>query len=114
MEQLHLPTEEEVRAAIRQGEEAVIALVASLIKVIEVLATRQQALEDQLRKNSGNSGKPPSSDGFNRPAPKSLRKRSRKKSGGQTGHVGCTLKAVERPEHVEVHRVEQCVIAIFH
>ena len=49
MEQLHLPTEEEVRAAIRQGEEAVIALVASLIKVIEVLATRQQALEDQLR-----------------------------------------------------------------
>lgn len=109
MEQPRLPTEEEVRAAIREGEDAVITLVASLVKVIEVLATRQQALEDQIRKNSGNSGKPPSSDGFNRPAPKSLRKRSRKKSGGQTGHVGYTLKAVEKPEHVEVHRVEQCI-----
>lgn len=109
MEQLHLPTEEEVRAAMGEGEDAVIALVASLVKVIEVLATRQQALEDQIRKNSGNSGKPPSSDGFNRPAPKSLRKRSRKKSGGQIGHVGYTLKAVEKPEHVEVHCVEQCV-----
>jgi len=109
MEQLHLPSEEEVRAAIREGEDTVITLVASLVKVIEVLATRQQALEDQLAKNSGNSGKPPSSDGFNRPAPKSLRKRSRKKSGGQVGHIGYTLKAVEKPEHVEVHRVEQCV-----
>jgi transposase len=108
MEQLHLPTEEEVRAAIREGEEAVIALVASLIKVIEVLATRQQALEDRLAKNSRNSGKPPSSDGYDRPAPKSLRKRSRQKSGGQAGHSGYTLKAVEKPEQVEVHRVEQC------
>jgi transposase len=108
MEQLHLPTEEEVRAAIREGEEAVIALVASLVKVIEVLAARQQALEDQIAKNSRNSGKPPSSDGYDRPASKSLRKRSRKKSGGQAGHIGYTLKAVEKPEHVEVHRVEQC------
>jgi hypothetical protein len=103
-----IETEEEVRAAIREGEEAVIALVASLVKVIEVLATRQQALEDQIAKNSRNSGKPPSSDGYDRPAPKSLRKRSRKKSGGQAGHIGYTLKAVEKPEHVEVHRVEQC------
>lgn len=108
MEQLHIPTEEEVRAAIRKGEEAVVTLVASLVKVIEVLATRQQALEDQIAQNSRNSGKPPSSDGYNRPAPKSLRKRSRKKSGGQVGHIGYTLKAVEKPEHVEVHRVEQC------
>jgi transposase len=108
MEQLHLPTEEEVRAAIREGEEAVIALVASLVKVVEVLVTRQQALEDQIAKNSGNSGKPPSSDGYDRPAPKSLRKRSRKKSGGQAGHIGYTLKAVEQPEHVEVHAVAQC------
>ena len=108
MEPLHLPTEEEVRAAVREGEEAVIYLVANLVKVIEVLAARQQALEDQIAKNSSNSGKPPSSDGFNRPAPKSLRKRSRKKSGGQTGHIGYSLKAVEKPEHVKVHRVEQC------
>lgn len=105
---LRLPTEEEVRVAVREGEEAVVSLVANLIKVIEVLAARQQALEDQLAKNSRNSGKPPSSDGFNRPAPRSLRKRSRKKSGGQAGHIGYTLKAVEKPDHVKVHRVEHC------
>jgi len=108
MEPLRLPTEEEVRAVVREGEEAVMTLVASLVKVIEVLAARQQALEDQIAKNSRNSGKPPSSDGFNRPAPKSLRKRSRKKSGGQVGHIGYTLKSVEKPDHVHVHRVEHC------
>jgi transposase len=108
MEPLGLPTEEEVRKAVREGEEAVVILVANLVKIIELLAARQQTLEDQLAKNSRNSGKPPSSDGFNRPASKSLRKRSRKKSGGQPGHIGYTLKAVEKPEHVKVHRVEQC------
>jgi transposase len=108
MEPVRLPTEEEVRKAVREGEEAVVLLVANLVKVIELLAARQQTLEDQIAKNSRNSGKPPSSDGYNRPAPKSLRKRRHKKSGGQAGHVGYTLKAVERPEHVKVHRVEQC------
>jgi transposase len=108
MQPLRLPTEEEVRAAVREGEEAVIALVASLVKVIEALAARQQALEDQIAKNSQNSGKPPSSDGLNKPAPKSLRKRRGRKSGGQTGHIGYTLKAVEKPDHVNVHRVKHC------
>jgi len=103
---------EEIHAAYMQGEPAVQALLESWMKEViaftQSVEARVQALEDQIRKNSGNSGKPPSSDGFNRPAPKSLRKRSRKKSGGQAGHVGYTLKAVEKPEHVEVHRVEQC------
>jgi len=39
---------------------------------------------------------------------KSLRKRSRRKSGGQPGHRGETLRAVEKPDYVKVHRVEQC------
>lgn len=103
-----MPTEEEVRAAVREGEEAVVTLMASLVKVIEVLAARQQALEDQLAKNSRNSGKPPSSDGLSKPAPKSLRKRHRKKSGGQAGHIGYCLKSVEKPDHVKVHPVEHC------
>ena len=106
MEPLRIPSEEEINTAYEQGKEAVVTLIHSSMQQFLI---RIQALEDQIRKNSGNSGKPPSSDGFNRPAPKSLRKRSRKRSGGQTGHVGYTLKAVEKPEHVEVHRVEQCV-----
>lgn len=71
---------------------------------------RIQKLEDQLARNSRNSGKPPSSDGYDQPAPrpKSLRKRSRRKSGGQPGHPGETLRMVEKPDIVKVHRVQEC------
>ena len=74
------------------------------------IVERIQKLEDQLAKNSRNSGKPPSSDGYNQPAPrpKSLRKRTRRKSGGQRGHAGETLKAVEKPDVIQVHRVHEC------
>ena len=107
MPTLQLPSEKEIREAYKQGEEAVLALVqATFLALIE----RIQKLEDQLAKNSRNSGKPPSSDGYDHPVPrtKSLRKRSRRKSGGQPGHRGETLQAVEKPNHIKVHRVKQC------
>lgn len=105
MEPLKLPTDEEIGAAFDQGKEAVIALFR---ETVGQLAARLQALEDQRAKNSRNSGKPPSSDGLSKPSPKSLRKRHGKKSGGQPGHEGSTLKAVSHPDRIEVHRVQRC------
>jgi transposase len=104
MEPLQLPSEAEIRAAYREGEEAVVRL---FYETIDILAERIQRLEDQIAKNSGNSSKPPSSDGLKK-RPRSLRQKSGKKSGGQVGHPGKTLTAVANPEHVQVHRVKRC------
>jgi transposase len=108
MEPYQLPSDEEVRRAYQQGEEAVVGLVRKLTDNFKVLAARMQALEDWLAKNSSNSGKPPSSDGLNKPSPKSLRKRHGRKSGGQAGHAGHTLKTVEYPDREVVHPVSRC------
>src|SRR5215471_11160545 len=50
----------------------------------------------RLSKDSHNSHLPPSSDRFKR-QPKSLRKKSGKKAGGQAGHAGEHLQVVEVP-----------------
>jgi transposase len=105
MKTIRLPSEEEINAAYDEGKSAVLVLFQTTFLM---LAERIQNLEDQLAKNSRNSGKPPSSDGYDQPAPKSLRKRSRRKSGGQVGHKGETLKMVAKPDHTRIHRVEAC------
>jgi hypothetical protein len=51
-----LRTHEDIHAAYLQGEEAVIALFDALIAVVLQLAVRVQELEDQVAKNSRNSG----------------------------------------------------------
>lgn len=66
-------------------------------------------LERRLGLNSGNSGKPPSSDGYGKkPSPQNLREKTGKKSGGQEGHEGKTLKQVENPNAVVDHYPSAC------
>jgi transposase len=105
METPSLPTDEEIGKAYDQGKTAVITLFH---ETLGQLSARLQLLEDRVSKNSRNSGKPPSSDGLNKPAPKSRRKRHGRKSGGQPGHVGSTLRAVSNPDYVKIHRIHQC------
>ena len=100
-----IPSEAEIRNAYREGVEAVILLFQ---QTFTELSERLQQVEDRLSKNSGNSGKPPSTDGYEKPAPKSRRRHSGKKSGGQAGHAEHTLQMVERPDEIVVHPVEQC------
>lgn len=108
MEPIRKLSEEEIRWIYRQGEDAVVELIQSTNKTIILLAERVRILEDRLAKNSKNSSKPPSSDGLSKPSPKSLRKRHQKKSGGQAGHPGNTLKAVENPDIIKLHQVNEC------
>lgn len=109
MQPFRVLSEAEIRAIYQQGEDAVVTRIQVLVQNILLLSERVQALEDQLAKNSRNSGKPPSTDGpFDKPAPKSQRKRHGRKTGGQPGHEGHTLKAVAHPDHVEIHRVYVC------
>jgi transposase len=108
MEPIKVLSEAEIRAIYHQGEDAIVDLILSMNQSILLLSQRVQILEDRLAKNSHNSGKPPSSDGLSKPAPKSLRKRHGKKSGGQPGHAGSTLKAVSHPDRIVVHPVPRC------
>ena len=102
---------EVIRAAYRQGEEAVIGLVEDLLKAqaeaIEKLESRLKVLEDQASQDSRNSSKPPSGDGFKKRT-QSLRLKSERKSGGQAGHPGSTLEWVDVPDEIEQQVIERC------
>jgi transposase len=103
---------EELRQAISKlpsESQLVVELVVVYYEShIEKLETRIKALEDSFSKTSRNSSKPPSTDEFNKPAPKSLRKKTGRKAGGQKGHTGTNLKMTESPDDVKLHKVEQC------
>jgi transposase len=80
-----------------------------LITLLLVQEARIAELERRLGLNSSNSGKPPSSDGLKKPPRvSSLREPSGKKTGGQKGHPGETLRRVETPNATVDHFPETC------
>jgi transposase len=114
-------TTEEIEAIYASGPGAVVALVQQFVEQLNValqanaeLAQRITELEERLGRNSRNSNQPPSSDGFNRPArssPRSLRQatgKTGKKSGGQPGHKGKTLRFCAHPDRVVEHQPAEC------
>jgi transposase len=94
---------DQFREVYDKGFEATFALFDALQHAVEALESRVSHLEAILAKDSHNSSKPPSSNGFKRP-PKSLRNKSDKKVGGQKGHKGVSLRQVEKPDHTVIHR----------
>src|SRR6202521_70255 len=94
---------EAIIAALREQNTAQQALIAQLQE-------RIAELERRLGLNSGNSGKPPSSDGLKKPPRvSSLREPSGKKTGGQKGHPGTTLRRTETPDATIDHYPEACM-----
>ena len=85
------------------------ALILMQQEQITVLQEAVRQMQSRLNMSSRNSSKPPSSDGLNKPAPKSLRVASQRPSGGQKGHPGSTLCQAQRPDKIVVHGVpDQC------
>jgi len=108
------PPSYEVLAAVvaslrRELAEAVAALGQARVELPE--AREQIAdLEARLKQNPRNSSRPPASEGLAKPAPKprSLRKKSGRKPGGQDGHKGTTLAQVARPDREIRHEPGCC------
>lgn len=115
-----MPSRDDILAAYAAGPEATVALFEATMAQLEaaVAGLRQELasvsgqvaqLQARLNKDSHNSHKPPSSDGpAKRPRSHSLRKRSGKKSGGQTGHPGVTRCLVDDPDTVVPHVPAAC------
>lgn len=80
----------------------------TLVPIVLDTQARLQALEARVALNSQNSSTPPSSDGYAKPAPKSLRKKSGLSPGGQHGHPGNTLPRVDNPDFTILHRLKRC------
>jgi transposase len=82
------PPLDEVLAALVVSLRAELAGVrAELARALE----RGAELEARLAQSPPNSLEPPSSEGLAKPAPRSLRKSSGRRPGGQDAHKGATL-----------------------
>ena len=87
-------------------KDALILMMQEQITQLQQLVAQLQA---RLNMNSRNSSKPPSSDGLNKPAPKSLRVAGQRPTGGQKGHPGSTLCHASEPDKIVIHGVpDQC------
>ena len=104
-------TNEQILKIIKEEPEGIIALIQSLYRQNEELRQRIEHLESIINKNSSNSSKPPSSDGFKKQKrTNSLRIKTGKKPGGQKGHEGNTLKKTENPDHIIRCPVTKCEV----
>ena len=80
--------------------------ISSQEKEIEQLKRQNKALKDMLGKNSGNSSKPPSSDGFRKI--QNSRKPTGRKPGGQHGHKGVQPQYYEKPDRIIEIKQNKC------
>jgi len=80
--------------------------VKQLKKENETLKQENIKLREIINKNSGNSSKPPSSDGFNKIH--NSREKTGKRPGGQPGHKGSTPKLFDNPTRTVELKAEKC------
>ena len=83
--------------------------IEELHSKVETMAVEITELKARLNKDSHNSSKPPSSDGYKKPAPKSAREKGVNPKGGKPGHNGGTLRFAKATEPPIIHEpISQC------
>jgi hypothetical protein len=78
--------------------------IYDLRKTVELLMSRVKELEGMLHKNSSNSHKPPSSDGYKKVI-KNNREKTDKKQGAQPGNEGKTLMQRAVADKIVEHKI---------
>ena len=81
----------------------------AMSETIRELQETIRELQRRLNQNSQNSSKPPSSDGFSKPKPQSLRQKTGKKQGGQKGHQGSHMAIPHEPDEFKKHLPKRCM-----
>ena len=105
---------QKIRNKIAEGKEIVekykdetpkpvLEVCFSMFDINEMLVDKLEELDNKISKNSRNSSRPPSKDENPPQRNQSLRGKSGKKSGGQDGHSGSTLKKAENPNTIIQH-----------
>ena len=89
-------------------EQGIEGVIAATLQMQAALLERIVRLEERLGLDSHNSSKPPSSDGPEASGSRSERRKAQRKSGGQPGHRGSTLRRVAEPDEVITHTPAEC------
>ena len=92
---------------LRQENAQLRAENQQLREQVGQLGTRLHELEGRVSKDSHNSSKPPSTDGYAKKT-RSLRQKSGKKPGGQEGHAGSRRHFVQMPDEIIIVRPAKC------
>lgn len=103
---------ESLRSNGRSVEEAMESMKMdneSLRKDKESLEEEKKELTRRVNMNSTNSSKPPSTDGYRKPVPKSLREISERRPGAQPGHAGSHAIIPHEPDEIIEHLPTRCV-----
>jgi len=104
---------EEENRLLKQMVQMLTEKNSHLLEQVAELTARNDILLAEIdtltaKKNSRNSSSPPSSDGYAKPSPKSQRKVSGAKPGGQDGHKGSSMKLMKEPDEVKEHYPTIC------
>jgi transposase-like protein/cell division protein FtsB len=96
-----------VSKAVAEATAPLLVEIAELKAENAKLRNEVTRLKNQIDKDSSNSGKPPSSNGFKKVI-QNNREKSGRKQGGQPGHKGYVLLAAHNPDKIIEHKKEIC------